>query len=273
LDNAGVTDLMLRKERDLMHGPGGGVMRTVVAAIKDELNQLKDAIDLTSRGASSEDHYASFLEGFERIARTLVMLGLIDAANMLKDQVVHIKRWAEQGVDVEGEEFQALADALLYIENRVSMLARGPASANEGSDAAQPGSFTQLEEARLLVVTEARAGLSLAKRALTSFMDSSWDPIHLSNVPTTLHSVWGGLLFLQLERAARVLERCGWFIENRLIRDKESKPNENLMETLADAITSIDYYLESMEDRKPIGDGVLDVAEDSVRDLGVPVAA
>jgi len=45
------------------------------------------------------------------------------------------------------------------------------------------------------------------------------------------------------------------------------------METLADAITSIDYFLEGMEDNKPIGDGVLDVAEDSMRELGFPVQA
>jgi len=42
------------------------------------------------------------------------------------------------------------------------------------------------------------------------------------------------------------------------------------METLADALTGIDYYLESMEEQKPIGEGVLDVAEQAVAELGYP---
>ena len=43
------------------------------------------------------------------------------------------------------------------------------------------------------------------------------------------------------------------------------------METLADALTGVDYYLESMEEQKPIGEGVLEVAEESVKALGFPV--
>ena len=45
------------------------------------------------------------------------------------------------------------------------------------------------------------------------------------------------------------------------------------LETLADAITCVDYYLESLEANKPIGDGILDLAEESVAELGFPVGA
>jgi hypothetical protein len=34
----------------------------------------------------------------------------------------------------------------------------------------------------------------------------------------------------------------------------------------------VDYYLESMEEQKPIGDGVLEVAEQSMNVLGFPVS-
>ncbi|MBV1921197.1 MAG: ferrous iron transporter B, partial [Pseudomonadales bacterium] len=122
-------------------------------------------------------------------------------------------------------------------------------------------------------VGESRAGLSLAKRALTSYMESNWDGMHLSNVPTTLNTVWGGLTFLQLERAANVMKSCEGFIHGRLINDRSNEPDEHLMETLADAITSIDYYLESIENNKPIGEGVLDVAEESMDELGYPSKA
>ncbi len=44
------------------------------------------------------------------------------------------------------------------------------------------------------------------------------------------------------------------------------------METLADALTGVDYYLDSMEEQKPIGDGVLEVAEESMNALGFPVS-
>ena len=61
--------------------------------------------------------------------------------------------------------------------------------------------------------------------------------------------------------------------EGRLLLCLGNEHSVHLMETLADALTSIDYYLESMEENKPIGDGVLDVAEESVHELGYPIVA
>ena len=51
----------------------------------------------------------------------------------------------------------------------------------------------------------------------------------------------------------------------------EEQPGLTEMETLADAISSVDYYLESLEANKPIGESILEIAEDSVAELGFPV--
>ena len=70
-----------------------------------------------------------------------------------------------------------------------------------------------------------------------------------------------------------MVNSCEAFIENKLIKDRSETPTPALMETLADAITSVDYYLEGMEDDKPIGEGIMDVAEESMQELGFPVKA
>ena len=271
-----LSDKKLREERDLMNGPGGTVIKSVAEAIKEELTQIKDSLDLGARGATDdEESFGRISDSLVKIANTLLMLGLVDAANVLKDQSQHVRNWTQADVDADSEEFNVVADALLYVENSIAgMSVMGSNVQGDQAEAAKKTgmSITQIEDARKVVVGESRAGLSLAKRAITSFMDSSWDGMHLNNVPTTLNSVWGGLIFLQLERAAKVLKSCEGFIGKKLVGEK-IKPDLHMMETLADAITSIDYYLESMEDNKPIGDGVLDVAEASMTELGFPVAA
>ncbi|HET8704832.1 MAG TPA: ferrous iron transporter B, partial [Pseudomonadales bacterium] len=272
--NGQMTDADIRAERELMNGPGGSVMKTVASAVKEELAHIKDTLDLASRGAADGgEGFSSAAESMDRIANTLVMLGLVEASNVLKEQVSHVRGWSSHPVDPASDEFQSVADALLYVENRVVALTTHSGSAAEADQPRKDFvSRSQLDEARQVVVGESRAGLSLAKRAIVSFIESKWDSMHLSNVPTTLTSVWGGLMFLQLERAARVLRSCNEFIEKQLIRDDNAAPSQHMLDTLADAITSIDYYLESMEANKPIGEGVLDVAEESVNELGFPVA-
>ena len=277
-DNS-VRDQQLRIERDLMNGPGGTVIRSVAEAIKEELNQIKDTLDLGARGAHADDaeSFVRVSDTLVKIGNTLLMLGLVDAANVIKDQADNVKNWTEVDVDPEGDEFNAVADALLYVENSIAALAPRAGGLDSTEDEAEQAtkegmSITQLEDARRVVVSESRAGLSLAKRAITSFIDSNWDGLHLNNVPTTLNTVWGGLLFLQLERAAAVLKSCEQFISNKLLAEKV-QPDQHTLETLADALTSIDYFLESMEDNKPLGDSILDVAQESVEELGFPIKA
>ena len=274
-----VKDKQLQVERDLMNGPGGTVIRSVATAIKEELTQIKDTLDLGARGAHSDDieSFQRVSESLVKIGNTLLMLGLVDASTVIKDQANHVKNWTEADVDPEGEQFNAVADALLFVENSIAALAprAGGLDSTEADaeSATKEGmSITQLEDARRVVVSEARAGLSLAKRAITSYIDSNWDGMHLNNVPTTLNTVWGGLLFLQIGRAASVLKSCENFISNKLLAEK-LKPDQHTLETLADALTSIDYYLESMEDNKPLGDSILDVAQESVEELGYPIQA
>mgnify|MGYP005723503483 CR=1 FL=1 len=280
LDTGGLTDSGLNHELEIMRGPGGSVIRSVAEAINEELISIKDALDLGARGASADnERFESTADTMMKVSNTLIMLGLSKAAGLLKEQSDIVRSWSQDNASVDSEEFNRVADTLLYIENSIATLSPrcGPDSnllSNKAEEAINDGiSVTQLDDARRVVVAEARAGLSLAKRAITSFMDSNWDGMHLNNVPITLKSVWGGLVFLQLHRAAAVVGSCESFIEDKLIKNRSENPTGELMETLADAVTSIDYYLEGMEDDKPIGEGILDVAEDSMQVLGFPVKA
>ena len=117
---------------------------------------------------------------------------------------------------------------------------------------------------------EWRPGLSLAKRAVSSYLESERDLMHLTNVPSTLQSVAGGMSFLGIERGAAVLRACARYIEQRML-NSEQQPGMADLETLADAISSVDYFLESLEANKPIGDSILEIAEDSMAELGFPV--
>jgi hypothetical protein len=185
-----------------------------------------------------------------------------------------VRNWKPGQLEPDSEEFSNIADALLYVENSIaSMKVMGGTVEEEAAQelAKQGRSITQVEEARKLAIAECRSGMSLAKRAVTSYMESGWDCMHLSNVPVSLRSVWGGLIFLQLEHAAHILQACEQFIATKLIAE-QVKPDQHMMETLADALTSIDYFLESMEDNKPIGASVLEVAEASIAELGFPLA-
>ena len=267
----GVSDTVLQSELALMAGARGSVIRSVAGALKDEINQVKETLDLASQGVADTD-YAGVAGGLRRIASTLEMVSKEHEANLLRERADKVADWPSD-VDADSPDFHALVDDLLAAENTVASLERSLAPSDDvRRDATNTRiSLYQLDDARMTVVGECRAGLALAKRSLASYMENNWDPMHLTNLPGTFASVSGGLMFLELERACAVIRACRTHIETRLIGGDEP-PGQPAMETLADALTGVDYYLESMEEQKPIGEGVLDVSEQAMAELGYPLA-
>src|SRR5690554_2782993 len=70
-----------------------------------------------------------------------------------------------------------------------------------------------LQEAIWVVAEEARGALTLAKRAITAFIESDYDKLHLANLPGTLHSIWGGVQMVNDPGAAHGLERVAASIQ------------------------------------------------------------
>ncbi|WP_296029141.1 hypothetical protein [uncultured Alcanivorax sp.] len=266
-----VSDTVLQRELALMTGASGSVIRSVASAMRDEIADLKESLDLASQGVA-DTNYQSVAASLNRLGSTLDMINKDDESRAIKLRAREVSKWAPDQ-NVEGEAFHGLVDDLLIVENVVAGLERSISPEDDVHRTANNTNISlyQLDDARMTVVGECRAGLALAKRSISSFMDNNWDAMHLSNLPGTFASIAGGLMFLELDRAKAVTEACHKYISNRLLGGDQVPTREN-METLADALTGVDYYLESMEEQKPIGDGVLEVAEESMNALGFPVS-
>ena len=266
-----VSDTVLQRELALMTGASGSVIRSVASAMRDEIADLKESLDLASQGVA-DTNYQSVAASLKRLGSTLDMINKDDESRAIKLRAQEVSTWAPDQ-SVEGEAFHGLVDDLLIVENVVAGLERSISPEDDVHRTANNTNISlyQLDDARMTVVGECRAGLALAKRSISSFMDNNWDAMHLSNLPGTFASIAGGLMFLELDRAKAVIEACHKYISNRLLGGDQVPTREN-METLADALTGVDYYLESMEEQKPIGDGVLEVAEESMNALGFPVS-
>ncbi len=272
------TDHLLEDESQRLAGPGQAVMRSLSSAIREELASLKDLLDLIERGTAQAEAYSNLHNLLGKLAKTLGMVGLSSAASTLQAQLGDVSGWSLERTP-DPEVIQRLADAVLYVESMVASLERGdrrdskPQVARPGMEA-EAFANHQLTEACIVVIDEATAGLALAKRAITAYLESNGEKLHLANVPFSLQAVRGGLRFLEQERAAELIGACADFIQKHMLESNQMPP-EQLLETLADALTSLEYYLEggAILRRDDSRVSVLDLASESVRALGMPVAA
>jgi hypothetical protein len=170
-----------------------------------------------------------------------------------------------------------VADVVLYVESTISGLQMSNLSDERLTKANSIArkdiiASSQLAEAELVVLKEAESGLSLVKRALNSFAESNYDRGHIKNVAATLNSVRGGMAVLSLKRASKVVAACAAFVDDTLLHNDQPAALQHLLETFADAVIGLEYYLDAVKTDKNAGDNVLEVAEESLEALGHPVA-
>ena len=272
------TDHLLEDESQRLAGPGQATMRSLSSAIREELVSLKDLLDLIERQTAPPESFASLHSLLGKLAKTLAMVGLSSASSTLQSHLSVVSGWqSDQSPDAQA--LLRLADSVLYVESMVASLERGERR-DTRPQVAQPGNEAeafanhQLTEAWIVVIGEATAGLALAKRAITAYLESSGEKLHLANVPFSLMAVRGGLRFLEQDRAADLIGACADFIQDQMLEGAQM-PSEQMLETLADALTSLEYYLEggAVLTRDDSRASVLDLASESVKALGLPVAA
>ncbi|MCQ4272591.1 Hpt domain-containing protein, partial [Pseudomonas kuykendallii] len=266
LDDALPDSELVDEERARLAGPDRDAMRSVVAALCEELVRVKDSLDLFVR---SDRTGVAELDGLraplKQIADTLAMLGFGQPRKVILDQLDVVHQLSMGNGEPTDAALMDIAGALLYVEATLAGMV-GQSDDGAGEESHLP--TTDVAQIHQLVIKEARTGLEQAKDAIIEFIASQWNHEHLARVPELLTQVRGGLAMIPLERAAELLRACNRYIEEQLLARK-AVPNWQSLDTLADAITSVEYYLERLsEDHAAQGDMILDVAEESLGNLG-----
>lgn len=270
LSDALPSDELISSERAKMSGPDQAAMASVVGALSEEINKVKDALEAF---VHNEEQDGSKLKPqsqiLKQVADTVAVLGLGQPRKLVEDQLAVIDAIAAGKQPADRSLLMDVAGALLYVEATLQgMTGDRRSSDREGALAVVPD---HVQKARDAVIRECRAGLEEAKDGIVEFIASQWQKSHLADVPDKLTSVRGGLGMIQLPRPAAVLRQCVRYINEKLLPEESEKPDWRSMDTLADAITSVEYYLERITDDPESGDDMLDLARNSVGMLGYPI--
>ena len=269
------------------------VMETVTSAVKEDISRIKDEIDIFIRTSEQDaSSLQSVKEALKKVADTLGMLGLGTQRNVVVEQAEIINAIIEGTVPATDDTFMEMASGFLFVESSLSELGGKKKAGDEHGDVilqglkrlqdgsvaepVQPASgFLQDTEQRELlkvVIKEAKTDMARVKDAIVSFVTAPWEHELLSEVPQLNRQVRGSMSMLSLDHAAELLSACNEYITKELI-DKKDIPDQVTLEILADVITSIEYYLEALDEERSDRDEILEIARKRVAQLGYSVSS
>ncbi|GGC65582.1 Hpt domain-containing protein [Marinobacter halophilus] len=260
--------------RSRVSGPGRDAIHSVVSALNEELARLKDQLDLFVRAELRQNNELDeLLPGLHQVANTLAVLGLGIPRKVVTEQVELVEQLCGQSEPADDGTLMDIAGALLYVE--ASLAGLDSDRRNDIDTGSQDGErpnigSVELGEASEALLRESRNTLEQVKSAIVNFIASQWDVREIDHVPGLLHSIRGGLSLVPLDRVADMLGSAERYVSDVLLSNKQV-PDWKQLDTLADAVTSIEYYLERLAEGISDNDAILRVAEDSLASLGFPV--
>lgn len=268
------SDKDLSQERDALSGPSAHTVTSLAKVLQVELTNTKKVLENAAQSSTQKiDDLDEFIGTLRKVAEILAVVGLVSASNTLKEEIQRLEGWKDLEEGPDDDQLAEVANTLLYLESTVSALEHSKLSTeklNEANKIAQREIIAsgELSTAKRIVIEECEAGILLTKRALSSFSDSDYDTGHIRNIAKTLNTVRGGLLILGKERVAGILGLCVQFVEEILLDEEHPAALKELLETFADAIISVEYYLDSSSGSGQMDESVLQVAEESLEALG-----
>ncbi|MHA3734565.1 Hpt domain-containing protein [Pseudomonas sp. Eth.TT006] len=266
LDDALPDSAMVDEERTRLAGPDRDAMRSVLAALCEELVRVKERLDLFVR--SDRQHTAdleSLLAPLRQIADTLAVLGFGQPRKVIIDQLAVVLSLVQGQREPNDATLMDVAGALLYVEANLAGMV-GTVEPESPEDARLP--TTDLTQIHQIVIKEARICLQQAKDMIVDYIDADWDRQQLQALPELLNQVRGALAMIPLSRAASLVEACKRFIREHLLLDPH-EPGWQQLDHLADVISSLEYYLERLSDDPQVpNEHLLDVAQKGLASLG-----
>ena len=260
----------LASARESLSGQNADLFDTVATAVKEELARLKDSLDIVLRnGCRDLEELEPLIVSLRSLGDTLGMLNLAAPRKAVLSKADDLRQYEDSGEVPADTLLMDVASVLLLVESSVEDMGSGRAVPDSETKLENQQAESEFSQVMDVVMQEALTDLTRAKEAIVAYTDTDSDREKLGEVPQLFSQLKGGLELVGETRAAALIDSVSRYIEGDLLQQNRQPPQHEL-DSLADAVCGLEYYLEGRRDHRMYGGTAMDLAEESVDKLGYP---
>ena len=271
-------DESIEQERESLSAPSVKLMQTVAAAIREDLSKVKDVLDIfVRRGAGQPQELGPQVELLRKIGDTLGVLGLGELRATVQAQTERLEKIVSGSVRADETMLVEIAAALIGVEDRLDDGLVGMIMPKTGAEPAQ-GEDHEFQQVQSAVLRECILNLARIKEAVTQSVGGTLDAAGLDSWQELMRGLKAALLILGKTRAVEVIEAITTQLK-RVMQPGALGLPPGFLDRLADAIVSVEYYMETLQAGRSDPWYMLDNAQACVQALeqqqsvGVPIVA
>jgi chemosensory pili system protein ChpA (sensor histidine kinase/response regulator) len=246
-------DEQVEHAREKLSAPSVKLMQTVGSAIKEDLARVKDVLDIYVRtGMNKSSELVPQLDMLKKISDTLGVLGLGELRGDIETEIESLKAIVQRGGVAKEQTIIEIASTLLKVEDRLDrqllrlIAPEEPVPPGPDGRPVEPEDpeYSEVAEA---VMRESIINLARIKETFSQSLASPGDSQGLDAIPALIRGIKAGLMMLNKTRAMEVVDRVGNLLVLSLRGSGPRRLTQKETDRLADAIVSIEYYMETVK--------------------------
>jgi chemosensory pili system protein ChpA (sensor histidine kinase/response regulator) len=239
-------DESIEQERENLSAPSIKLMQTVAAAIREDLAKVKDVLDIfVRRGAGQPQELASQVEMLRKIGDTLGVLGLGELRGKVQAETERLGKIVDGTVKADESMLVDIAATLIGVEDRLDDGLVGLILPKDTS-IEQPSEDSEFQQVQAAVLRECIVNLARIKEAVTQSVGGTLDAAGMDSWQDLMRGMKAGLLLLGKPRAVEVIEGITQQLK-RVMQPGVHVLPPGFIDRLADAIVSVEYYMETLQ--------------------------
>ena len=240
-------DETIEQERESLSAPSVKLMQTVAVAIREDLGKVKEVLEqFARRGAASGEELRPQVEMLRKIGDTLGVLGLGEQRASVQTQTERLERMLSGAAAVEEAMLVEVAAALLAVEDRLDDSLVGMIRPRGDAEASVAREDREFREVQAAVLRECIQNVAWIKEAVTQSLGGSLESAAFDSWQGLVTGLKAALLMLGKTRAVEIVEGIATQLR-RIMRPGAAELPPGWLDRLADAIVSIEYYMETLQ--------------------------
>ncbi|MBP6299002.1 MAG: Hpt domain-containing protein, partial [Arenimonas sp.] len=253
--------------RSSLLGRNNALLQSVSAVIKEDILRVKDALDMSIRNAdAAPKDFVELVNLLNRIENTLGLINANEAKDLINSNKEIIKNSIDNATVLTESELMGIAKSLLSVEFLLDH--HGANTSGNNAEKLKSDFLTSSQSNQLLdvLIRESIVNFTEVQAAFVAFVENHWDHSQLASVPALFKQVSGALDLLEFSQVSNFINALSSFTRYEFIENQKIPTSEN-MERLAEVLASLEYYLESVRDRRPNRARILDITQKNLEAL------
>ena len=238
----------LEHAQSSMSGKNKELLESVTTIIRDDLMTIQEQLDLYIRNENAEaSQLKEIVSSLDKVSDTLGILGIGAVRGEIRKDVDTLNECIENDSRLDNESLMKIAQTLLKTESALdeNITSLGNVTTSDDPQESNEGGISESDAKKIMdsVASESINNLKVIKKNFVAYIDSQWDKECVTENPKLLKEISGALKMSGLNEVSEEINKISKFTQVHMLESRIN-PTVEQLELLAEAVASIEYYIE-----------------------------